>query len=510
MDDITKLTVHELIEKKQNGELNSEQIVKAYADKINEKEKDINAFITITTDEALEQAKQIDQELAKCKQEDNNAEKCKEYNEGSNDKNKSGSKDRTLGKFAGIPIGIKDNLCTKGTKTTCASKMLENFVSPYDATVVKKLNDEGIISLGKLNMDEFAMGSSTENSAFKITHNPWNLNKVPGGSSGGSAAAVAANLVPWALGSDTGGSIREPSSFCGVVGLKPTYGLVSRYGLVAFASSLDQVGPITKDVTDCAMLLNIISGYDENDSTSFNLYNNENSPYYKKEKIDYTKSLKNDVKGMKIGVPKEFFGEGINSEVKEKLEEAIKLYKEMGAEVSECSLNVADYALATYYIIACAEASSNLGRFDGIRYGYRTKNFTNLKELYKNSRTEGFGDEVKRRIILGTYVLSSGYYDAYYKKAQKVRTYVKEQFDKCFAKYDLLLTPVAPTTAFDIGSKSNNPLEMYLADICTVSINIASVPAISVPCGFDSNNMPVGMQLKQYQYHADLTAIICQ
>ena len=495
MDDITKLTVHELIEKKQNGELNSEQIVKAYADKINEKEKDINAFITITTDEALEQAKQIDKELAKCKQEDNNAEKCKECNEGSNDKNKSGSKDRTLGKFAGIPIGIKDNLCTKGTKTTCASKMLENFVSPYDATVVKKLNDEGIISLGKLNMDEFAMGSSTENSAFKITHNPWNLNKVPGGSSGGSAAAVAANLVPWALGSDTGGSIREPSSFCGVVGLKPTYGLVSRYGLVAFASSLDQVGPITKDVTDCAMLLNIISGYDENDSTSFNLYNNENSPYYKKEKIDYTKSLKNDVKGMKIGVPKEFFGEGINSEVKEKLEEAIKLYKEMGAEVSECSLNVADYALATYYIIACAEASSNLGRFDGIRYGYRTKNFTNLKELYKNSRTEGFGDEVKRRIILGTYVLSSGYYDAYYKKAQKVRTYVKEQFDKCFAKYDLLLTPVAPTTAFDIGSKSNNPLEMYLADICTVSINIASVPAISVPCGFDSNNMPVGMQL---------------
>lgn len=495
MDDITKLTVHELIEKKQNGELNSEQIVKAYADKINEKEKDINAFITITTDEALEQAKQIDQELAKCKQEDNNAEKCKEYNEGSNDKNKSGSKDRTLGKFAGIPIGIKDNLCTKGTKTTCASKMLENFVSPYDATVVKKLNDEGIISLGKLNMDEFAMGSSTENSAFKITHNPWNLNKVPGGSSGGSAAAVAANLVPWALGSDTGGSIREPSAFCGVVGLKPTYGLVSRYGLVAFASSLDQVGPITKDVTDCAMLLNIISGYDENDSTSFDLYNNENSPYYKKEKIDYTKSLKNDIKGMKIGVPKEFFGEGINSEVKEKLEEAIKLYKEMGAEVSECSLNVADYALATYYIIACAEASSNLGRFDGIRYGYRTKNFTNLKELYKNSRTEGFGDEVKRRIILGTYVLSSGYYDAYYKKAQKVRTYVKEQFDKCFAKYDLLLTPVAPTTAFDIGSKSNNPLEMYLADICTVSINIASVPAISVPCGFDSNNMPVGMQL---------------
>lgn len=490
MDDITKLTVHELIEKKQNGELNSEKIVKAYADKIKEKEKDINAFITITTDEALEQAKKIDQEFEKCSQENDNVEQCK-----SQSSNENKATNKTLGKFAGIPIGIKDNLCTKGTKTTCASKMLENFVSPYDATVVKKLNDEGIISLGKLNMDEFAMGSSTENSAFKITHNPWNLNKVPGGSSGGSAAAVAANMVPWALGSDTGGSIREPSSFCGVVGLKPTYGLVSRFGLVAFASSLDQVGPITKDVTDCAMLLNIISGYDENDSTSFDLYNNENSPYYKKEKIDYTKSLKNDVKGMKIGVPKEFFGDGINNEVKEKLEEAIKLYKEMGAEVSECSLNIADYALATYYIIACAEASSNLGRFDGIRYGYRTKSFTNLKELYKNSRTEGFGDEVKRRIILGTYVLSSGYYDAYYKKAQKVRTYVKEQFDKCFEKYDLLLTPVAPTTAFDIGLKSNNPLEMYLADICTVSINIASVPAISVPCGFDSNNMPVGMQL---------------
>ena len=465
MEDITKLTVHELVEKKQNGELNSEQIVKAYTDKINEKEKDINAFITITTDEAMEQAKKIDSEK---------------------DENK---------KFAGIPIGIKDNLCTKGVKTTCASKMLENFVSPYNATVIDKINDEKIVSLGKLNLDEFAMGSSTENSAFKITHNPWNLNKVPGGSSGGCAAAVAADMVPWALGSDTGGSIREPSSFCGVVGLKPTYGLVSRYGLVAFASSLDQVGPITKDVTDCAMLLNIISGYDEKDSTSYDLYNNEHSPFYKKEKIDYTKSLKNDVKGMKIGVPKEFFGEGINNEVKEKLEEAIKTYKEMGAIVEECSLNVADYALATYYIIACAEASSNLGRFDGIRYGYRTKNYTDLKELYKNSRSEGFGPEVKRRIILGTYVLSSGYYDAYYKKAQKVRSYVKQEFEKCFEKYDLLLTPVAPTTAFDIGSKSNNPLEMYLADICTVSINIASVPAISVPCGFDKGNMPIGMQL---------------
>lgn len=455
MDNITRLTVHELAEKLDKRELTSEEIVKAYKDRIEDKEQDVQAFITTTLDEALEEAKRID-----------------------------GAKGKEANKLAGIPIGIKDNLCTKGVKTTCASKMLENFVSPYDATVIEKLNEEKIISLGKLNMDEFAMGSSTENSAMKVTHNPWNLSKVPGGSSGGSAAAVAADMVPWALGSDTGGSIREPASFCGVVGLKPTYGLVSRYGLVAFASSLDQIGPITKDVRDCATLLNIIAGHDEKDSTSYN-----------KEKVDYIKALKGDVKGLKIGVPKEFFGEGINPEVKAKLEEAIEKYKEMGAVVEECSLDVAEYALATYYIIACAEASSNLGRFDGIRYGYRTKNYTNLKELFKNSRSEAFGPEVKRRIILGTYVLSSGYYDAYYKKAQQVRTFVKKEFDKNFEKYDVLLTPVAPTTAFDIGSKSNNPLEMYLADICTVSINIAGVPAISIPCGVDKAGMPIGMQL---------------
>lgn len=452
MSDITNLTVHELIEKLDKNELTSKEIVEAYEKRINEKEKDVESFITLTLDEAKKQAEKID-------------------------------KSRT-GRLSGIPIGIKDNICEKNVKTTCASKMLENFVSPYDATVVEKLNENQIISLGKLNMDEFAMGSSTENSAMKITKNPWNLNKVPGGSSGGSAAAVAANLVPWALGSDTGGSIREPASFCGVVGLKPTYGLVSRYGLVAFASSLDQIGPITKDVRDAAILLNVIAGYDEKDSTSANV-----------EKINYEKSLKNDVKGLKIGVPKEFFGDGINEEVKSKLEEAIETYKSMGAEVEEFSLDVAKYALATYYIIACAEASSNLGRFDGIRYGYRTKNYTNLKELYKNTRTEGFGEEVKRRIILGTYVLSSGYYDAYYKKAQKVRTFVKNQFDNAFKKYDVLLTPVAPTTAFDIGQKSSNPMEMYLADICTVSINIASVPAISIPAGVDKQGMPIGMQL---------------
>ncbi len=455
--EITELTVHELKEKLAKKEITVQEVTKAYVDRINDKEKDVGAFVTTLCDEALEEAKSIQEKI--------DAGEIK-------------------GELAGIPIGIKDNMCTKGIKTTCSSKMLENFVSPYDATVVEKLKEQHMIDLGKLNMDEFAMGASTEYSAFHVTRNPWNLNTVPGGSSGGSAAAVAANLVPWALGSDTGGSIRQPAAFCGVVGLKPTYGLVSRYGLVAFASSLDQIGPITKDVEDAAMLLNVIAGHDERDTTSEN-----------REKIDYTKCLKNDVKGLKIGVPKEFFGEGINEEVKAKLKEAIEKYKEMGAEVEEFSLDIANYALATYYIIACAEASSNLGRFDGIRYGYRTENFTNLKEIYKNSRSEGFGDEVKRRIILGTYVLSSGYYDAYYKKAQQVRTLVRKEFDKAFEKYDVLLTPTSPTVAFEIDTRSSNPLEMYLADICTVSINIAGLPGISVPCGVDSNGMPVGMQL---------------
>ena len=455
--DITNLTVHELQEKIKSKEISILDITKAYVDRINEKEKDVKAFVTTTCDEAIDKAKKIEEKV------------------------ESGEINSA---FAGIPIGIKDNMCTKGVRTTCSSKMLENFVAPYNATVVEKLNNEGIINLGKLNMDEFAMGASTEYSYFKKTCNPWNLNTVPGGSSGGSAAAVAANLVPWALGSDTGGSIRQPASFCGVVGLKPTYGLVSRYGLVAFASSLDQIGPITKDVRDAAMLLNIIAGHDEKDTTSYDI-----------PKKDYTKALKNDVKGLKIGIPKEYFGEGINEEVKKKLEEAIEIYKKLGAEVEEFSLDIAEYALATYYIIACAEASSNLGRFDGIRYGYRTENFSNLRELYRNSRSEGFGPEVKRRIILGTYVLSSGYYDAYYKKAQQVRTLVKKEFDKAFEKYDVLLTPTSPTVAFEIGTRSENPLEMYLADICTVSVNIAGLPGISVPCGVNSDNMPIGMQL---------------
>lgn len=463
---ITDLTVHELQEKIKNNELKISEIMQAYIDRINEKEKEVDAFLTIDADAALKKANEI-QEMIERKE--------------------------ITGELAGIPIGIKDNLCVKGTKTTCASKMLENFIAPYDATVIEKLKSEEIISLGKLNMDEFAMGSSTENSYFKITRNPWDLNKVPGGSSGGSAAAVAANMVPWALGSDTGGSIREPSSFCGVVGLKPTYGLVSRYGLVAFASSLDQIGPITKDVKDSAILLNIIAGHDERDTTSEDIGN-----------IDYVKALKNDVKGLKIGVPKEFFAEGINEEVKKELEKAIEKYKELGAIVEECSLDVAKYALATYYIIACAEASSNLGRFDGIRYTYRTDKYESLKDIYKKSRSEAFGPEVKRRIILGTYVLSSGYYDAYYKKAQQVRTLVMSKFNKVFENYDVILTPTAPTTAFEIGSKTENPLEMYLADICTVSINIAGVPAIVVPCGVDSQGMPVGMQLIGDKFKEDV------
>lgn len=449
--ELYELTVHELIEKLDKNEVTSEDIIKSYSKRIEEKEKDVEAFVTITTDKALDESKSVN---------------------------------RTKSKVAGIPIGLKDNLCTKGVKTTCSSKMLENFIAPYNATVVENLKNAGIISIGKMNMDEFAMGSSTEYSTFKTTKNPWNLSTVPGGSSGGSAAAVASDMVPWALGSDTGGSIRQPASLCGVVGLKPTYGLVSRYGLVAFASSLDQIGPITKDVTDSAILLNIIAGHDEKDSTSVDM-----------PKKDYTKSLVKDVSKFTIGVPKEFLGEGTNQEVRKSIEKAIEKYKELGATVEECTLDVANQSLATYYIIACAEASSNLGRFDGIRYGYRTKNYNSLNDIFINSRSEAFGEEVKRRIILGTYVLSSGYYDAYYKKAQKVRTVIKQEFEKLFKKYDFLITPTSPTVAYKIGEKSNNPLEMYLADLCTVSVNIAGLPGISIPCGVDSSGLPIGLQL---------------
>ena len=450
-------TVHEIAEKLESGAITSYDLVKSYFDRIREKDGQVKAYVSTLEEDALNQAKDIDE------------------------RRKKGEK---LGKYAGVPIGIKDNMNIKGTKTTCSSKMLENYESPYDATVIEKLRKEDIIFLGKLNMDEFAMGGSTENSAFFKTHNPYDLSCVPGGSSGGSAAAVSASLAPWTLGSDTGGSIRQPASLCGVVGLKPTYGLVSRYGLVAFASSLDQIGPITKDVTDSAILLNLISGHDEKDSTSS-----------KREKVDYTKSLVNDVKGMKIGLPKEFLSDGVNEEVKNAILEVAEKYRELGAEVEECTLDIGKYALATYYIIACAEASSNLGRFDGIRYGYRTEKFENLKDIYKNSRSEGFGSEVKRRIILGTYVLSSGYYDAYYKKAQKVRTIIKEEYNKLFEKFDLILTPTSPTTAFKIGEKSNNPLEMYMSDICTVPVNIAGLPGMSIPCKLDSKGLPIGFLL---------------
>lgn len=454
---ITELTVHELQEKIKSKELTVTQIVEAYIERIKEKEPKVEAFITLQLEEAKEKAKKLDDEIANGKE---------------------------VSSLAGIPIGIKDIICTKGVRTTCASKMLENFIAPYDATVMEKINEEEMISLGKLNMDEFAMGSSTEHSYFKKTKNPWDLSRIPGGSSGGSAAAVAADMVPWALGTDTGGSIRQPASVCGVVGLKPTYGLVSRYGIIAYASSLDQVGVFTKDVEDCAMLLNVIAGKDEKDSTSVDV-----------GKKDYTKSLNQDIKGLKIGVPKEFYGEGINEEVKQSLLVAIEKYKKLGAEVEEISLDIAELSLATYYIISCAEASSNLGRYDGIRYGHRAKNFSNVKELFKNSRSEGFGEEVKRRIILGTYVLSSGYYDAYYKKAQQVRTLVSNKFKDAFKKYDVILIPTSPTTAFKLEEKSTNPLEMYLSDICTVSVNIAGLPGISIPCGLDSKGLPIGMQL---------------
>ena len=455
--ELYEYTVHELVEKLEKGEVTSEEITRSYFDRIKEIDPKVKAYVSTLEDEAMAKAKKVDEDR------------------------KAG---KPVSKFAGIPIGIKDNMCITGTKTTCSSKMLENFVAPYDATVIEKLNKEDLVYLGKLNMDEFAMGGSTEHSAFFKTCNPWDLDRVPGGSSGGSAAAVAADIAPWTLGSDTGGSIRQPASLCGIVGLKPTYGLVSRFGLVAFASSLDQIGPLTKDVTDSAMLLNLIAGHDEKDSTSVEV-----------EEKDYTKALVNDVKGMRIGLPKEYLGEGINEEVRDAILAVAKKYEEMGAIVEDCSFEVGQYATSVYYIIACAEASSNLGRFDGIRYGYRTENFENLKDIYKNSRSEGFGPEVKRRIMLGTYVLSSGYYDAYYKKAQKVRTVITNAYNELFGKYDLLLTPTSPTTAFKIGEKSSNPLEMYLADICTVPVNIGGLPGISVPCCLDSKGMPIGFQL---------------
>ena len=424
--------------------------------RIEEVEPKVGAYITLTKDMAYKRAEELQEKL------DNGAD---------------------IGVLGGVPIAIKDNICTKNVKTTCASKMLENFEPIYNATVIEKLEEAGAIMIGKTNMDEFAMGSSTESSYFKKTANPWDTERVPGGSSGGSAACVSADMAYASLGSDTGGSIRQPASYCSVVGLKPTYGLVSRYGLIAFASSLDQIGPFGKTVEDAALMLNVIAGHDNKDTTSANL-----------DKKDYTKALVNDVKGMKIAIPTDFVNDGINKDVKAAYDKSIDKLKELGAKIVDVKLEYAKYSLATYYIIATAEASSNLGRYDGIRYGHRAEGFSDLTDLYIKSRTEGFGDEVKRRIILGTYVLSSGYYDAYYKRAQQVRTLIVENFKKVFEECDAIMIPTAPNTSFKMGEHSTNPLEMYLEDIFTVPVNIAGLPAISIPGGFDSENMPIGLQ----------------
>ena len=386
--------------------------------------------------------------------------------------------------LAGIPMGIKDNICTEGILTSCGSKMLGNFVPPYNAFVVKKLYDSGAVLLGKLNMDEFAMGSSTESSYFKKTRNPWDRERVPGGSSGGSAAAVAAGKAIYSLGSDTGGSIRQPASFCGCVGLKPTYGLVSRFGLVAYASSLDQIGPLTKTVSDCALVLNAIADHDPMDLTCS-----------KRERPDYTKALINDVKGMKIGLPREFIDDSVQKEVRDAILNAVKVFTALGAECEEISIPVMEYVVPTYYIIALAEASSNLARYDGIKFGYRASNPKDILDFCKRSRSEGFGTEVKRRILLGTYVLSSGYYDAYYKKALKARAVITREFNRAFEKCDIIIGPVAPTTAYKIGEKINDPIQMYMEDIFTVPVNISGLPAISIPCGFDRKSLPIGLQI---------------
>ncbi len=388
------------------------------------------------------------------------------------------------GRLSGIPVAIKDLVCVKGEPTTCASRILEGFKPPYNATVIEKLITEGAIIFGKTNMDEFAFGSSCENSSYFPTLNPWDLERIPGGSSGGSAAVVAADEAIMALGSDTGGSIRQPACLCGIVGMKPTYGRVSRYGLIAFASSLDQIGPMTKDVYDAALLLSVIAGFDEMDSTSANI-----------PVPNYPDFLINDVKGMKIGIPKEYFVAGMDKEVEVSVKEAIGLYKKLGAQIVEISLPHTEYAVSVYYIVATAEASSNLARFDGVQYGYRSKTSGNVLEMYENTRGEGFGAEAKRRIMLGTYVLSSGYYDAYYLRALKVRTLIKRDFDEAFKRCDCILTPTSPTAAFKVGEKRDDPLSMYLSDIFTISANLAGLPAISIPCGFTKNNLPVGMQL---------------
>jgi len=451
-----RLTAHELHDLLVKKEISAEELNLAVFDRVEAVDDKVKAYVTMTKERALEQARSVDRQIQ-------NAEK--------------------ISPLAGIPVAIKDNMCTDGVKTTACSKMLANFVPPYSATVVKRLDGAGATMVGKTNLDEFAMGSSTENSAFFVTHNPWDTQRVPGGSSGGSAAAVAAGEAICSLGSDTGGSIRLPASFCGVVGLKPTYGAVSRYGLIAFASSLDQIGPFSKDVTDCATMLNVISGHDPFDSTSAKY----NVP-------DYTGFLKNDVRGLKFGVPQEYMAEGINPVVREVIEKALAQLEALGAHVEYTTLPHTEYALSTYYLIAPAEASSNLARYDGVRYGFRADKANDVIDMFMKTRSEAFGSEVKRRIMLGTYALSAGYYDAYYLKALKVRTLIKQDFDRAFEKYDLLVSPVCPTTAFRIGEKTDDPLEMYLSDVCTISTNLAGIPGMSIPCGF-AQGLPVGLQL---------------
>ena len=455
--DLIKRSVSEHIESLKKGEYSSRELTDAYIAQIENTDSEIGAYITTDFETALKKAEAVDK------------------------KRLSGE---SLEPLAGIPCAIKDNICTKGVKTTCASKMLENYIPPYDACVIEELKKADAVILGKLNMDEFAMGSTTENSAFKTTKNPADITRVPGGSSGGSAACIAAKEAAFTLGSDTGGSIRQPASFCGVVGMKPTYGTVSRYGLVAFASSLDQIGPLTSTVKDNAIVLSAISCADKRDAT--NIY---------KSQGDFTEDIGKGIKGMKIGLPKEFFGEGISHDVKTAVFEAAERMKNEGAEIVDISMPSIDNALAAYYIISSAEASSNLSRFDGVRYGYRTDCFENIHDLYKKSRSEGFGKEVKRRIMLGTFALSSGYYDAYYKKALQIRSIVMNDFENSFKKCDFILSPVAPTVAYKLGEKSKNPLEMYMGDAYSVPVNIAGVPAISVPCGRGEGNMPVGAQL---------------
>ena len=459
------LSAWEIAEKIKNKEISSTQVTKLSLERAKSMNETINGYITICEEEALKKAAEVDAKIAA---------------------------GHEVSPLAGVPYAMKDNICTKNILTTCASKMLYNFIPPYDAFVTKKLDEADCVLIGKTNMDEFAMGASNETSYFGPVRNPRNTDRVPGGSSGGSAAVVAADMAYFAIGSDTGGSVRQPASFCGVTGLKPTYGMVSRFGLVAFASSLDQIGPITKDAKDAALVMNIISAHDSMDSTSLDI-----------SRPDYTTKLDQDIKGLKIALPKEYFA-AASPDVLEKTKVAVENLKKMGATVTEISLPVADYALAAYYIISSAEASSNLARYDGVKYGYRAETFDDITDMYRKTRGEGFGKEVKRRIMIGTYALSSGYYDAYYKKAQQVRGLLKKSYDEVFEKFDVIASPVYSTTAFKLGEKLSDPVEMYANDLCTVSANITGIPAISVPCGEDSDNMPIGLQLMGKPFSEDL------